>query len=208
MIDSKTVTPRHHGKEAPAVVSPDVGSQLLFGAKIISVQEYCIIVTWQNVAIIVWRYQTRVEDVRLASDALHMFSKENPQGVGLVQIIDDRGEMVSLTADARAAIAKLLDRGRQSIKCSTIVFAGEGFRASAVRGIVTGIAWLTRPGFPHQVFARTSDAVTLQATYFAPRGSEKKWSDLLMEVIRRAIKLSPATEGTSGRSPLDASARL
>jgi hypothetical protein len=202
------VTPRYHEKDAPAVVSPHIGSQLLFGAKIISAKEYCIIVTWQNVAIIVWRYQTRAEDVRLASNALHMLSKDNPEGVGLVQIIDDRGEIVSLTADARAAIAKLLDRGRQSIKCSTIVFAGEGFRASAVRAIVTGIAWLTRPGFPHEVFARTSDGVSLQATYLAPRGSEKKWSDLLMEVIRGASKLTAPTEGTSGPSPLDASARL
>jgi hypothetical protein len=189
-------------------VSPRVGSQFLLGAKIISVEEYCVIVTWQNVAIIVWRYQTRTEDVRLASDALHMLSKDNPEGVGLVQIIDDRGEVVSLTADARAAISRLLDRGRQSIKCSTVVFAGEGFRASAVRAIVTGIAWLTRTGFPHEVFGRTSDAVSLQATYFAPRGSEKKWSDLLVEVIRRASDLKAPAEGTSGPSPLNASPRL
>jgi hypothetical protein len=202
------VTSRDHTKDARPVVSPNVESQFLFGASIISVQKYCVIVTWQNVAIVVWRYKTRAEDVRLASDALHIFSKDNPEGVGLIQIIEDRGEVVSLPPDARAAISKLLDRGRQYIKCSTIVFAGEGFRASAVRGIVTGIAWLTRPGFPHQVFARTSDAVSLQATYFAPRGSEKKWSDLLVKVIHRASEMTAPGEVNSGSPPLDASARL
>jgi hypothetical protein len=202
------VTSRDHTKDARPVVSPNVESQFMFGTSIISVQKYCVIVTWQNVAIVVWRYKTRAEDVRFASDALHIFSKDNPEGVGLVQIIEDRGEAVSLPPDARAAISKLLDRGRQYIKCSTIVFAGEGFRASAVRGIVTGIAWLTRPGFPHQVFARTSDAVSLQATYLAPRGSEKKWSDLLVKVIRRASEMTAPAEVNSGSPPLDASARL
>jgi hypothetical protein len=175
---------------------PPKESRLLLGVKHASIQKYCVIVTWLNVCVVVWRDQTRVEDVRLVSDTLRRLSQEHGEGdgVGLVQYIDDRSESLSLTPEARAALAELLRKGRPYIKCSSLVFTGEGFRASAVRAIVTGIAWLARPGFPHQVFAKTADAAVVQATHFAPPGSQKCWSGMLEEIVHRARDLTPSAE--------------
>ena len=133
-------------------------------AKRVHVGPYCVIVAWLNVCVVVWRHQTSAEDVRLVSDALHSLSVERREGVGLVQFLDDRSESVSLDAQARAAISELLVRGKNYIKCSSIVFTGQGFRASAVRAVITRITWLARPGFPHQVFATAASAAEAQAS--------------------------------------------
>jgi hypothetical protein len=162
---------------------------LPFGANAISVQDCCVIAGWQNVCVVVWRDQTRAEDVRRVSVALDCLALEHREGVGLVQFIDDASESLSLEPEARAALTDLLARGRGSIRCSSIVFGGTGFRASAVRAIVTGIAWLARPGFPHQVFPRTADAAAVQAAHLAPPGSERSWAQLLVEVVHAARDL-------------------
>jgi hypothetical protein len=188
----------------PVVALPRKESRFLLGAIQTSVQQYCVIVTWLNVCVVVWRHQTRVEDVRLVSDTLYRLSQEHVGGVGPVQYIDDCSESLSLSQDARAALAELLRRGRPYIKCSSLVFTGEGFRASAVRAVVTGIAWLARPGFPHQVFAKTADAAVVQANHFAPAGSQKNWCHMLEEIVRKARDLTPPVDTAQPSSPLAA----
>jgi hypothetical protein len=145
-----------------------------------------VIVTWRNVCAVVWRHETRAEDVRLVSDTLHRLSAAHPEGVGIVQFLDDRSDSVGLDANARTAISQLLSRGKPYIKCSSIVFTGLGFRASTVRALVTGITFLARPGFPHQVFATAPAAADAQAALLAPRGTERSWSDELVAVIYEA----------------------
>jgi hypothetical protein len=192
----------------PVVMLPRKESGFLLGANPTSVQRYCVIVTWMNVCVVIWRDQTRVEDVRLVSDTLQRLAEEHRDGVGLIQYIDDRSESLSLTQEARTALAELLRRGRPYIRCSSLVFTGEGFRASAVRAIVTGIAWLARPGFPHQVFAKTADAAAVQASHFVPAGSQKSWASLLEEIVHKARDLTPSAEIPKPSSPLRARSSL
>jgi hypothetical protein len=134
----------------------------------------------------VWRHETRAEDVRLVSDTLHRLAATHPEGVGFVQFLDDRSDSVTLDAQARTSLSQLLTRGKPYIKCSSLVFTGLGFRASAVRALVTGIALLARPGFPHQVFASAPAAADAQAALLAPRGTERSWSDELVAVVYEA----------------------
>jgi hypothetical protein len=147
-----------------------------------------------NVCVVIWRDETLVPDVNLVSEILERLSQEESQGIGLVQFIDEGCKTPS--AEARAAIAKLLDRGRSYIRCSTIVFVGEGFRAAAIRAIITGVSWIARPGFPHQVFVDIPAAARLQASHLAPQGSEGKWAQFLTEVVTRARRTSTSNEAT------------
>lgn len=183
----------------PVAVPPGIEPRILLAAQPVSIRKYCVVVTWLNVCVVVWRHQTRVEDVRFVSTTLDALSQNHPDGVGLIQFIDDRSESVSLPPEARTAITNLLGRGREYIKCSTIIFSGEGFRASAVRAIVTGITWLVRPGFPHKVYARTRDAAEALAAYLAPEGSGKNWSELLVKVVHSARDLNvPMSQSRPG----------
>ena len=45
----------------------------------------------------------------------------------------------------------------QTTAASALVFVGEGFRASAVRGVATGLALLARNAFPHKAFASAAE---------------------------------------------------
>jgi hypothetical protein len=154
------------------------------------VDDCCVIATWRNVCVVVWRHETRAEDVRRASDTLHRLSMMHPEGVGFVQFLDDRSESLSLDGQARTALSQLLTRGKPYIRCSSLVFTGDGFRASTVRAVVTGIAWLARPGFPHQVFASIPSAADAQAALLAPGESAKIWSEELAAVIYEARDMS------------------
>jgi hypothetical protein len=152
----------------------------------LSVSELCVIVAWLNVCVVVWRHRTRAEDVRLVSDSLYRLSKDHREGLGFIQFLDDRSDSLALDAEARTALSELLRRGKPYIKSSSIVFTGEGFRASAVRAIVTSIAWLAKPGFPHQVFATASAAALAQAALFAPRDAVRAWAERLAGVVAEA----------------------
>ncbi len=167
---------------------------LIHAARIAKVVKHCTVVTWLNVCVTVWHEQTLVEDIAAVSEVLGRLSREDPQGVGLVQFVDDGCR--SLSPESRAAITKMLERGRPYIKCSTVIFNGDGFRAAAIRALATGIFWLARPGFPHQVFADTASAAALQASYLAPRGSERRWAEVLREVVDQARGL-----GETGARP-------
>jgi hypothetical protein len=158
-------------------------------------------VTWLDVCVVVWRHQTRAEDVRLVSDALFRLSAQHRDGVGFVQFLDDRSDSVSLDARARTALSQLLTRGKAYIKCSSIVFTGSGFRASAVRAVVTGITWLARPGFPHHVFASAASAAEAQAAVLVATGPSREWVHRLVSVIGEARDMgAPGAFDSSAQS--------
>ena len=58
-------------------------------------------------------------------------------------------------AASRNELAATL-RGASFIKASAVAFEGQGFRAAAVRGVVTGLTALARQPFPHKVFAHVA----------------------------------------------------
>ncbi len=164
---------------------------------IIAIGKHCIIVTWMNVCIAVWRDETRVSDVVRVSDALDELSKKQPGGVGLMQFVDEG--CVGPSADARVALGKLLNRGRAYIRCSVVTYVGDGFRAAAIRAVITAVYWLARPGFPHQVFVDPSAAASALASYLAPKEGQAKWARALRETVYAARRLADEGGVAPGR---------
>jgi hypothetical protein len=116
----------------------------------------CVIAAAEGVAVAFWLCHTNVEDVDELARAARRAQQGSTERVRLVQIVPQTA--VSPDARARAALAHML-RGLQGVVShSVIVFEGEGFRAAMVRSIVTSIASLSNPGFPHRVFAQLPDA--------------------------------------------------
>lgn len=113
----------------------------------------CAVGTYRNIVIVVWYLDTFPESVRMVGALLGRMQ----QGVGLIQIVDEGCN--ALSADARRELELMLRKGAGHIGCSTVVFEGQGFRAAAVRGIVTGLALLIRTAFPHHIFATKATAV-------------------------------------------------
>jgi hypothetical protein len=132
---------------------------------------------WLNIGIAVWRNETRAEEVRFMSEVLGKLASKHPNsGIGFVQVVETTCE--KLDATARMALADLLRAGRSYLRCSTVVYEGETFRAAAVRMIVTGFVTFVRPGFPHHVFSTVAQAAKWQASHLMPKAPAQFASEL------------------------------
>ena|SRR5258706_8711818 len=118
--------------------------------------DYCM-ASWHRFYIDIWRVNTTIEGVRVLKAGFAKFAAEHPGGVGLLTIVEPRAPLPP--SDARDALAAYLAEAAASIKYSAVVFEGDGFRAAAVRGVVTGLTLLARPPYPHKVFANVQQAV-------------------------------------------------
>ena len=118
--------------------------------------------TWQHLMIVVWRGLTTVDGVREGQRVFDALTKKWPDGVLLLTIVEDGAPMPD--ASARDALGRLLKSGVGKTKKSAVVYEGDGFRAAAVRSVVTGLSVFSKLPFPHKIFAKVSDAAGFLAT--------------------------------------------
>lgn len=117
-----------------------------------------VLASWQQIFAVVWRRETTLA----AALALHRqclaFATKHPRGIGLLTIVSTAAPMPA--SSARQQIADFLAQGSGYIKCSAVVMEGTGFRAAAVRSVVTGLTLLAKQAYPHRVCS-APDAVSL-----------------------------------------------
>jgi len=133
---------------------------------------------WRNVLIVVWRKETRADAVDGVSAVLGELIHKH-RDVALLQVIEERA--TAPDADARRALSAMLKQHGASIRCSALVYEGDGFKAATLRAIVTGIALLSRPAYPHVVFASTLAAINWTARHFSYDGP------VWVEQVRNAV---------------------
>lgn len=135
---------------------------------------HCV-ATWRNVLVVIWRNETQLGAVRSLASHLAQFAEVPPKGCALLTIIEAGAPMPS--AEARSELARFMTDAASRLKSSAVAFEGAGFRAAAVRGVVTGLTMLARQPYPHKIFSTVQEAaqwlsssmqVTAQATVDAP----------------------------------------
>jgi hypothetical protein len=104
---------------------------------------------WRQVFIVIWRNETTLEGAEHLHSACTGFASTQPGGIGLLTIVESGAPLPP--AAARDFIASFLASGSKFIKCSAVVFEGSGFRAAAVRSVVTGLTLMARQAYPHKV---------------------------------------------------------
>jgi hypothetical protein len=120
-----------------------------------STKDY-LLATWQHVFLALFRGETSVDAVRDAQRVFDQHMTANPEGVLLLTIVEQGAPMPE--ASARNEIGKLLRSGAGRTKKSAVVYEGDGFRAAAVRSVVTGLAVFSKPPYPHKIFGKVSEA--------------------------------------------------
>lgn len=104
---------------------------------------------WQQVFCVIWRAETTLEGVAQLQASCTAFAAKRPAGIGLLTIIESAASLPP--SASRKAIAAFFEEASSFIKCSAVVFEGAGFRAAAVRSVVTGLTLMARQKFPHRV---------------------------------------------------------
>ena len=117
--------------------------------------DYCF-ARWNAIFIVIWRHETTSEGVHILGGKLKEHHDAYPGGGGLLTIIEQGAPMP--TSEVRTDLARFLTEGARVIRSSAVAFEGAGFRAAAVRGVVTGLTMLARQPYPHKVFATMADA--------------------------------------------------
>ena len=133
---------------------------------------------WRNVLIAVWRKDTRADAVEGVSAVLTELTRRHPD-VALLQVIEEGA--TAPDSDARRALSTMLRQHGGAIRCSAVVYEGDGFRAATLRAVVAGIALLGRPVYPHIVFASTVAAINWTARHFSYDGP------IWAEQVRNAV---------------------
>lgn len=147
---------------------------------VVAVDENYAAAVWRNMLLVIWRQETQAAAVVSAANSLQNLMKDYPKGVGIMQVVEERAPPPD--AQARAELAKMLSTGVTSVKCSSVVHEGSGFRAAMVRGVVTAISLFTKPPYPHQVKERIAEAANWHAVLLKEPNPETYANELTAAV--------------------------
>ena len=103
---------------------------------------------WRDVFVSIWHRNTTVEGVGVCERSVAEIRKDLPRGCSSISIIEPGAPMP--TAKAREALSAFLRNVGDVVNQSAVVYEGAGFRAAAVRSVVTGITLMSKQPFPHK----------------------------------------------------------
>lgn len=137
----------------------------------------------RDVFVIVWRYRTTMEGVRACRRAFERFSGAHAHAAALLTIVELGAPLPA--PEVRQGIANMLASFAPLVKVSALVHEGEGFRAAAVRGVVTGLTMLATVPYPHKVFANVEDGARWMLTDAGFRSASLRSSEELAREVQR-----------------------
>jgi hypothetical protein len=129
---------------------------------IVKEEQNYVLASWQQIFAVVWRHDTTREGAQALHRECREFATRHARGIGLLTIVSERAPMPPTSA--RQAVADFLAQGSAYIKCSVVVMEGTGFRAAAVRSVVTGLTLLAKQAYPHRVCSLPDAVVLLSQT--------------------------------------------
>ena len=138
---------------------------------------------WKNIAIIVWFDGPTLESLRSFERGSQEMIAEHPEGLSSINILVPGGRLP--TPAARRELSRILDAHAPHHAGSAIVMRGDGFFASALRGLLTALQLLQRKTIPQQVFSDYETAVTWLLRLHAVRTTETLDSTELLAALRQ-----------------------
>jgi hypothetical protein len=115
-----------------------------------------VVLTWNDFIFAVFKHETTLDAVRTIQRVYDELAAKFPKGVYMVTVVESGAPMPA--TEVRTALADFLAGGAGRTRRSAVIHEGVGFRAAAVRGVVTGLAMVARLPYPHKVFATATEA--------------------------------------------------
>ena len=111
---------------------------------------------WGRVAFVVWRSKTQPDGVRAGERWFESVVEAVGGPILLLTVLEEKVKLPDL--EARVELARFLGSAEGKIERSAVVFEGEGFRATSIRAVVSGVLIFSRPSYPHRVFSTVGAA--------------------------------------------------
>lgn len=112
--------------------------------------------TWGPIFFVVWIGEVEVRTAQGIQGRLRAFANSLPGGRAvLFTVVEGTAPLPS--SQGRTALSNILSFCSREVLASAVIMEGDGFRASAVRSVATGVAMLARQPFPHRVFRKIDE---------------------------------------------------
>jgi hypothetical protein len=155
----------------------------------------CVLGYANGIAVALWRYNTTAPDVQELERTALLAHGAHARPIALIQVVP--ASALTPDAAARTALARMLLNLNGRVSHSALVHEAEGFRAAMIRSIVTGIAALSNPGFPHRVFARLEEAVA----WMTPKNPHGRVDALrFTEAVAKVRAVNPLAKNADPRA--------
>ena len=111
---------------------------------------------WGPLFFVVWMGEVEVRTTELIQTRLRAHGESQPNGrAALFTIVEETAPLPD--GKGRTALSNILRFCADEVFASAVVMEGDGFRASAVRSVATGLSIVARQPFPHRVFRKVQD---------------------------------------------------
>lgn len=128
---------------------------------------------WDAFLVVIWRQLTTQAGIASVAEALdHAIAAG--QRLGVFIVIEPTAAPPA--AAERKALAEVFSSRADVVVAVAVVPAGSGFRASMVRGVVTGLSLIARFPYPYKVF----DNIDTAAAWLAPQLTESATKPTLL----------------------------
>jgi hypothetical protein len=142
-----------------------------------------------NVLVSLTRYHQDMDRLRALRKAIATHFKRWPGGVATITVLEQTAYSTLLSKDERQEINQLaIDYVSRGVG---LVIEGSGFRAAAVRAMLSAVYLVTRVTYPRKIFDRLHEAsswVTKSASAGAPGSVDAVDIENAVEVVRKAIR--------------------
>jgi hypothetical protein len=152
-----------------------------------------LVLTWERCVGVVWKRETTIAGMAKVEAVFKEQLTRYQTGLYLLTVIEEGASLPP--AEAREAVAIFLRTAAGKIRMSAVVHEGSGFRAAAVRSVVTGLSMLVRLPYPHEIFATVEQAAKwLGSTQF--KDVDADYTVLAVSHARRSAEsLQPKFKG-------------
>jgi hypothetical protein len=138
--------------------------------------------TFRNLAVVVWQSRATGPALERLSTVTRGVMREFPEGFSVVHIAKPSAGMPS--PEARAGFVKLLQMSTPELACAALLIGGDGFWASSLRGLATGL-WLA---FPKTFELHLSGDLNELVRWLAPKHQHKTGVRLDPDELARLLR--------------------
>lgn len=154
--------------EATTGWAPPIGLVLPSG-KLLHVDCHQALVTWDHLALVIWRGECDAAAVQRLERAGMEVLRRHPRGATFMGVVEQTA--VPPSPEMRKVSAAANDRlARHGMVSFAGVLTQTGFAGSVVRGVITGLTLLSRSRYPFKVFEEHAEAAAWLSQNLAARG--------------------------------------
>jgi hypothetical protein len=150
---------------------------------------------WKNITVVVWWAQPDAASVGRLSRVTELRRTQHPAGMSNIHLI--KGNIALPDAETRRALVQLMHELGPYLAASAVVVGGDGFWASTMRSVVTGMRVLTPRSYEMRLHSSSADVVAWLPQVHARRTGVTVEPDALRAVLVRAeAQMPPAAPAT------------